>query len=236
MTQVSPSTSSMVPQVHRSPSASFCYRFAEFDLVASSTLNSGIVPAIELTGFLEDGSDLVIIQGQIPIDLKTPLEAAAWISFVLRSDRRYLNPLPDWFIEGESNWDLAPPARDWLEAKRTREAYKAGPKCFIDRDYARPLRRNLMEEISRLREGEEADMTFSFDGRVLSVDFRGQVHEVVASGKGWPTSFRVLVSSETQFPARFKHSRVEVSVFDGYVRLDWLRFGSCEAVPNAESP
>lgn len=88
--QVEPSTRWMVPQVHRTPSVSICYRFAEFDLVARPMLNSFNVPVIELTGYLEDQRDLSIIQGQIPPNLKTPLEAAAWISFALQFDKSEL--------------------------------------------------------------------------------------------------------------------------------------------------
>ena len=43
-------------------------------------------------------------------------------------------------------------------------------------------------------------MIISFDGRVLSVDLCGRVHEVLASGDGWPSSYQVVVSPETKIP------------------------------------
>ena len=220
----------MVPQGHRFPSVSVCYGFTEFDLVASPTLNSFNVPVIELTGYREDRRSLSIIQGQIPINLGTPLEAAAWISFVLESDKRHLDPLPDWFVEGEGHWDLVPPARELPAARAREEAYQASPKCSIDRDYARPIRRNLMEEISWLREGESADTKFTFDGRILTIDFGDSVHEVVASGDSWPNSYCANLTPESKFPAKFERQWVEVSAFEGYICVDRFRLGPCQAV------
>ena len=226
--QVAPSIRWMVPQVHQSPLVSVCYRFADFDLVASPTLNSFNVPVVGLTGYREDDRSVSIIEGQIPSNLRTSLEAAAWISFALRSQRSELEPLPDWFIEGEGNWDLVWPVIEGREAYERRRAYESCPKCHIDRDYARVLRRNLSEELSWL--GEEAGMTFSFDGRVLSIVTDQRVHELVASGNSWPSSYRVIVSPESKLPAKFTSWRVEISVFEGFVSFDRLRLGLCEPV------
>ena len=175
-------------------------------------------------------STLGEVDSQIPNDLESPTAAAAWVSYALKSHRRELEPLPDWFVEGERHWDLVPPARDLRAYQEREQAYRASPKCSIDRDYARPLRRNLTEEISWLKEGEEAEMTFSFGGRILTIDFGGRVHEVIASGDSWPTSYRAIVTPESKFPARFERSWVEVSAFEGYICLDRERLGLCEAV------
>ncbi len=226
--QVPPSMRWMVPQMHQSPLVSVCYRFADFDLVASPTLNSFNVPVVELTGYRGDDRGLSIVEGQIPFNLRTSSEAAAWISFVLRSHRSELEPLPDWFIEGESNWDLVWSVIEGRDAYERRRAYEACPKCRIDRDYARVLRRNLLEDLSW--PGNEAGMTFSFDGRVIRIVTNQRVHELVASGDSWPSSYRVTVSSASKLPTRFNSWMVEVSVFEGFLSFDRLRFGPCEAV------
>ena len=71
-------------------------------------------------------------------------------------------------------------------------------------------------------------MTFNFDGRVLSIGLCGAVHEVVASGESWPSSYQVTVSSETRLPPRFTSSTVEVNVFKDNLILAELRLGPCE--------
>ena len=197
------------------------YRFVHLDLVACHVMNLYAREVVLLSGVVETRRTLSIVESQIPNDLGSPSEAAAWVSYALKSDKRELEPLPDWFVEGENHWDLIP----FVAEQR---AYQARPKCFIDRDYARPLRRNLLEEMSWL--AGEAEMTVSFDGRILTIDFGGRVHEVIASGDSWPSSYRAIVTSESKFPARFTSSMVEVSVFEGHVRLGGLRLGPCEAV------
>ena len=124
------------------------------------------------------------------------MEAAAWVSFALASHRSELEPLPDWFVEGERYRDRVPLVREVRAAQERQRAYEACPKWFIDRDYARPLRRNLLEEFSEL--AGETEMTLSFDGRVLSIAICGYVHEIVALGDSWPSSYNVIVSPETK--------------------------------------
>ena len=222
MIQVPQSVSWMVPARLRSPSVSLCYRFTDFDLVASPETKSIGHIVVTLSGARYTRRTLSMIEGEIPANLGTAEEAAAWASYALQSDKGKLEPLPNWFIEGERNWDLIPFVREDRERKR---AYEASPKCFIDRDYARPLRRNLEHEISWL--DDETEMTFSFDGRVLSIEVCGRIYEVLASGDGWPSSYRVLVSRESKLPTRFMSSRIEVNVLAGHLRVDGLRLGPC---------
>ncbi len=125
-------------------------------------------------------------ESPIPPDLRSTPEAAAWVSYALRSYRSSLGPLPDWFVEGERHWDLVPPAQkervrqEEAHARAERwQAYRASPKCSIDRDYALLLRRNLRKALAEL--AGEAEMTFSFDGRVLSVALHGHVNKVATS-------------------------------------------------------
>ena len=224
--QVPQSVGWMVPAHLRSPSVSVCYRFADFDLVARPETRTIGHIVVALSGVRYTGRDLSMIEAEIPANLGTAKEAAAWASYALQSDRGELKPLPDWFIEGERNWDLIPFVREDRERRR---AYETSPKCFIDRDYARPLRRNLANEISWLR--EETEMTFSFDGRVLGIKIFDRAYEVLASGDGWHSSYRVLVSRESKLPARFMSSRVEVNVLGGHLRVDGLPLGPCESGP-----
>ena len=182
-----------------------------------------------LRGVLVTDRTVAQVESQIPTDLESAVEAAAWVSYALRSHRADLEPLPDWFIEGEQRWEVVFDRFVSPEERERRRAYAECPKCSINREYARALRRNLREEISWV-EGQ-TEMTLGFDGRVLSIEICGRLHEVVASGDSWPSSYRVVVTPQTELPARFVRSLVEVSVFEGYLCIDRLRWELCEAVP-----
>ena len=197
------------------------YRFAHLDLEAVPVTNPYARDVVLLTGVVRTGRSVGYVESQIPTDLGSALEAAAWVSYALNSYRDDLEPLPDWFVAGESRWDLIPHVRELRE-------YNARPKCYINRDYARPLRRTLSAEISELT--VEAEMTFSFDGRILSIALLDRVHEVIASGDSWTSSYRVIVTQEATLPARFKSTAVEVGVFNGYLLFDGRRLGPCEPV------
>ena len=197
------------------------YRFRYLDLKATGAATRYFQPIVLLGGVLNTGRSLGIIEHHIPPDLETPEEAAAWVSYALRSDRSELEPLPPWYLEGERHWDLVPPARKEREAQERSEAYQNCPKCFIDREYARILRRKLQTALSQTV--GETEMTFGFDGRVLSIALGDTVYEVVASGKGWPSSYYVAVSPKTPLPARFASSTVTVSVFEGCLNIDGRR-------------
>ena len=204
-----------------------CYRFACLDLDARHVMNLYARQVVLLSSVLNTGRTLATIESQIPDDLGNAFEAAAWVSYALKSHRNKLDPLPDWFLEGEAHWDLVPPARQMIEARERQRVYMSSPRCHIDRDYARPLRRNLLEELSGL--AGETEMTVSFDGRVLSIVLNERIHEVLASGDSWPSSYKAIVGPGAKMPTRFESRRVEVSVFEGYVCFDRLRLGPCES-------
>ena len=227
VTRVSPSSLWMVPSHVRSPSISVCYPFANFDLIASPVTTVFGREAVQLSGVIESGRSWTEVQGEIPPDLGSSTEAAAWVSFALKSYKSDLKPLPNWFAAGEHNWDLVYARMD-PEGWKRQQAYRDCPKCFIDREYARPLRRILQGEFSWL--SGETEMTLSFDGRVFSIVLNEHTHEVIASGDCWLSSYRAIVSQETKLPARFQYRSVAVSILQGYVRFDGVRLGPCEPI------
>ena len=85
------------------------YRFLHLDLDAVHVMNLYAQYVVLLSGVLTTERSNAVIEDQIPIDLGSPLEAAAWVSYALRSHRSDLEPLPAWFIEGERHWDLVAP-------------------------------------------------------------------------------------------------------------------------------
>ncbi len=163
---------------------------------------------------------MATISSEIPQDLVTPENAAAWVSYALNSHRQDLEPLPEWMLEGERNWYAIPFVR------RQRQ-YEARPRCLIDLEHARLLRRSLKEALSQLR--GKATTTFHFDGRVLSVRVDGREYATLATGAPWPSGYEIVATRETKLPARFTTAFVEISFFDDALRFGRLRYPAWEA-------
>ncbi len=208
------------------------FRFRYLHLTAFGSIDRYFRPAVNFGGILNTGNTIGLVDYDIPPDIARPLEAAAWVSYHLRHNCSDLGPLPAWYLEGERHWDMVAPARyeqamrDSMEERR--RAFENCPKCSIDREYAKPLRHQLRAALSKLI--DRTEMTVSFDGRVLSFSLCETVHEVVASGNGWPCAYRVSVDRETTLPARYKSPIVWLTVLDGFLSIDWLRVGACEAI------
>ena len=69
-------------------------------------------------------------------------------------------------------------------------------------------------------------MTFSFDGRVLTINSGRHTHEVLATGNPWPTSYRTVVTPDSKLPPRFEREWVEVCAFEGHLCWNGLPFGT----------
>ena len=196
------------------------FKFNVLDLVASCGVNRYFQTVVLLRGILRTKRTIGLVDSEIPPDLGSAREAAAWISYALKSHRSDLEPLPAWFVEGELHWGLIPFVRQMRE-------YEARPQCYVDRDYARTLRRKLRAALSEI--SRDTEMSFRFDGRVLSITLCGTVYEVIASGTKWSSAYSVMVGHGEALPTRFISPAVEVSVFEGVLTFGNIRLKPCEA-------
>jgi hypothetical protein len=226
MTQLCPTLSNLLLLgFERRPSefgmATVGYRFPFLDLTASHGVNMYQHEVVLLGGVLNTGRTLAQIESQLPVDLETPEAASAWVSYALKSHRNNLEPLPDWMVEGERNYDLLP----WIREQRK---FEQRPRCYVDRDYARVFRRNLHRAIADLT--DENVMQIYFDGCVLTLRLNGRTYQVVAEGDAWPHPFEVVASPEMNLPSRFMRPSVEVSYYDGSLVFGGYRYTAVEVV------
>ena len=106
------------------------YRFRYLDLIASGMTNMYFRPEVFLSGVLNTGRTMGLVELHIPPDLATPQEAAAWTTYALKPYRSDLEPLPSWFVEGERNWHLVPLAVEEMAARARLEAYRKCPQVL----------------------------------------------------------------------------------------------------------
>lgn len=198
------------------------YRFAELDLTASDCINRHFQRTIMLSGVLSTGSTIAVIESEMPHDLELPQDAAAWLSYALRSYQQRLSPLPEWMIEGEKNWDVIPFIRD-------ARAYERRTRCNLDRDCARMLKAKLQAELPK--HPMDISVIFTFDGRVLSVQIDQVLFETIGSGEAWPNLYQVMMSKQTRLPKRFMSPVVEMSFYNGRFNFGSLRYQGREIQP-----
>ena len=106
------------------------YRFVHGDLEAVHVMNLSARYVVLLSGVLNTGRRLSTIESQIPNDLESALETAAWVSYALESHRSELEPLPDWYVKGERHWDLVPPGTRSTRVPGKAEGLRGQPKVL----------------------------------------------------------------------------------------------------------
>jgi len=144
MSEVSPTLRSLISLGFKLGEASYSmataiFRFRRLDLEAVDAMTCH-GPVVSLYGVSNTGRAIGEVGGEVPQDLDTPSAAAAWVSYALRSHKKVLEPLPDWMVEGERNWDLIPQVRKM-------RAFQARSRCRVDRDHALVFRNQLRDVI-----------------------------------------------------------------------------------------
>lgn len=193
------------------------YRFRFLDLEAAHGVNQYFRHVVFLTGVLNMGRTIGLVDNQIPDDLEDYRTVAAWVAMALDPHLDDLAPLPGWLEQGVHDRHLVL-SHEWYPTYPERVA-----GCTIDIDHARVLRRHLRETIAE-HEGHHMDVSFGFDGRVLGIAAGTKVHEALASGEPWPREYGVTLPPGTiPMPARFTGYQVAVAVYDTFLRVGSLQ-------------
>lgn len=199
------------------------YHFKNVHLEASYVRNRFFQETVLLSGILNsrETDTMVLIETEIPCNLVTPNEAAAWASYALSFYEGDLGPLPDWMLVGKKNWDLIPFVREARE-------YDARPLCRLDREYAKILRQRLRDML--LAHISEQPVQFAFDGRILSVKVYKNVFDVPASGSAWEHFYEVVMGPETKLPSRFMSPVVSISFYKQNLIWEGRQYAGAKAI------
>ena len=200
------------------------YDLPYLPLTCLDGVNKYFRQTVLVSGIYNDGRTLADINSEIPPDLDTPEAAAAWLVYALRSYSFNSNFPAYWYTLGQANQHLVPQVAE-------REAYKIRPRCIIDRDFARILRKRVADLISCTSTSDELQITF--DGTLLRfTTAQNEVH-VPGEGKMW-TGHIVLPSAiGFEFPKRFSNHMICIDFWRDTIGIDRVRYdakwveGSC---------
>lgn len=124
----------------RDPLPGLSFQFGPAELHAIESLNRWLVPTVSLAGMVATNRQICMIETDMPLEVESIEQAAAWVVWALdNASRRVFDPpgRPAWIEIGRRNRHLLPWERDRAAEELQRAAYEARPRCDITREWAR---------------------------------------------------------------------------------------------------
>ena len=201
----------------------FSLDFGNLKLSAAALISPASGEIISFSGVLAMPSTLADVHFEMPREVQSLRQCAAWIVWNLdqHSDGLFKPAHPViWVEKARANRKLLP----WYKSLAQ---YDARPCCFVERKWLRLALNTLAEHITSLP--NNAAVIFSFDGSVLSIECEGKL--IVLSGQGppWTIRFKVAASALRRLPKRLREERVGLSIWQSCLSLgSWLYEGAPE--------
>ena len=174
---------------------------------------------VQLGGIVNTGRTLSPIEYAIPAEMECRDEALALIAYGLRDCQFVLEPW--WITEGNKLKDKLPWERDRIKYEQDRAIWKARPTCTVGRQWFRPIKRRLLELACDAEANDNT--TWTFDGRILSIDLGDEVLVAPASGEAWEASHSTPLGLLVSLPKRLQCDPVVVSTYKSCLWIDDVR-------------
>lgn len=180
---------------------------------------------VSFWGLMSTSTTLSEIDFKLPPELESRELCLALLAYYFDADiSSKLKIEPPWLKEGRKYQHLLP----W---ERERRAYEARPHCYVDRDWARVAFKRLAEQLANVN--AESPVTFSFDGRVLTILCGEGVNVMSAVGKRWTQIYSIKARALRDLPKRLMSNEVEVSVWKSHLTLGNKRYPGISAISEA---
>lgn len=203
------------------------FNFGSFKLSASWVTNMQFAECVLFTGVLSTTNEISHIEFQIPREVASREQCAAWIVWHLdrtRHDgttqftparggswlsegRRHLNQLP-WFVE--------------------REEYEPPQNCFVDRQWLRVALKKLKDKLAA--EEDSTEVIFGFVDGVLTIRCGDSVIAFPAEGQPWPDRYVIPAGRMRSLPKRLMSEMIRIDVWKDNLRIAGYRFEGVEKV------
>jgi hypothetical protein len=188
--------------------------FGNFKLSAVALVSPYSGEIVLFSGVLETPRTLGEIQFELPRQVKSLKQCAAWIVWNLdqHSSRGTFRPARHvgWIDEGRQNQGLLP----WV---MSRAEYEARPQCTVQRDWLRLALKTLGKHLASLP--DDGIVVFSFDGSVFSIRCNKKVIAFPGEGLPWTVCFRVEAKTLRRSPRRLMREQIDVSVWESRIRF-----------------
>ena len=188
----------------------YSFDFGNFVLRGVAGMTRHFEPTFYFDGIWQTERALQAVAFEMPLTVQSREQGIAWLAKGIPQE---LVPLlaSTWLEEGRA-------LRGHLPWEQSARRYDARPRCVIDRDWMRLAIRRLRTTSDNA--GPEDLCRIAFDGTVLL--FRSAVEPVAVpalEGSPWVDSVEVRLRDFNGLPLRLQGERVEVSVWDGALRV-----------------
>jgi len=205
-----------------SPGLSF--NFGCLKLSASHVYNVRWAEVVLLGGVLSTPRRIGAVEFEMPPKVASFEQGVAWIAWHLDQNHGFeATNTPAWLEVGRQHLHLLPWVRDLA-------AYKARPRCTVQREWMRIVLKTLGTQMAE--SNTESRVTLRFDGRVLTLDVDRNVIAAAAQGEAWPCSYELPVASITRLPRRLAMHDIEISVWNSELRIANRCFRGVVEVPS----
>jgi hypothetical protein len=174
-------------------------------------------PEIRIMGHISNKSVSWVLNEHLPIEVESPEQAIAWISWVLRDLPRYSeSPCPAWIEEGKKYWHTLP----W---EREKAEYASRPRCIAQRNWVRVALKDLRERLESA--DDDSLVSFAFNGEVLTIRINTDLIAFPATGQAWDHEFHVrALKLRTFLPKRLMYREITFHVWQGYFKIEEYRY------------
>ncbi len=217
------------PEVTVTESPAFKFNFGNFELVATTFTNFYLQPVVNFEGLYGDGRTVAQILFEVPERIESRAQVLAWLAFGI-GQQIPLAITPSWLEEGRQTQHRLP----W---ERQRAAYNERPQASVDRDWMRVLGKRLAADALLARDTDTCRV--HFDGTALRFHLPDKTLPVPATGReAWLVGVIVSLPHLRRLPARWMQDPVEVSYWDGCLRMANCGFNATiePAAPAASAP
>jgi hypothetical protein len=122
-------------------------------------MSDHFMPCFHLGGVWRDANSISMVDFEMPLDVESLEQGAAWIAYGIGERFRPRHPTP-WLADGRA-W------RDRLPWARRMEEYKVRPMCSVEKDWFRLAAKKLR---SLADSASESDLVWlSFNGETLRI-------------------------------------------------------------------
>ena len=201
-------------------------------------MNERFQYAVMFGGVLATPRTMAEVDFQLPPQVTSREQCVAMIAYYLdrcangkifESTRKV-----DWLAEGRRYKHLLPWEIERAKRELEEAPYRARPQCLVQRDWARLAIKMLARFLDADNPDavkDETPIVFFFQDSVLTIRFDTEVIALAGKGTDWPSRYSIRAGQLRRLPRRFMGWQVEVSVWDGKLRIGDHLYAEIEDSP-----